>query len=69
MTLAPKSAKIMPANGAGASPAISKTLILDNGKENMFMRKKKWKKKKKKGKTFGIVIFFNATLEFTWYKL
>lgn len=33
ITLAPKSDSIMPANGAGASPAISKTQIFESGRD------------------------------------
>jgi hypothetical protein len=39
MTLAPKSARIMPANGAGARPAISNTVNLDNGKDICLLKK------------------------------
>jgi hypothetical protein len=46
MTFAPKSANIIPANGAGANPAISNTTRLDNGNILFIIKKKKKKKKK-----------------------
>jgi hypothetical protein len=43
--LAPKSDRIRPANGAGASPAISNTLIFDNGRVIFDEEKRKYKRK------------------------